>query len=190
MGQHAEGFDFGITRFPRSEELDAGESQTQALEEEHRVEEVSLVSGDDAVHTPLGLRLLAREREARYCRMGVHFEIVWEAVVLVMSLAPPAAAHADQIAGQEEDDIVLARPREDLAMPGVVYEVADLGEDEGEVGGVQEPEPEGIEQEHACDAEGQQGADDKGLGGVEAGLTVVEPLLLDETFQEGVIALL
>ena len=67
--------------------------------------------------------------------------------MLVVLVDPPLAAHAEQqIAEDEGEPVVLTGAGEgELPVPEVVGEEADLDEDEGQIGSVQELEPETVE---------------------------------------------
>jgi hypothetical protein len=68
-------------------------------------------------------------------------------VMVVVLVDPPLAAYAEQkVAEDEGEPVVLPGSAEgELPVPHIVGYKADLDEDDGQIGGVQELEPEIVE---------------------------------------------
>lgn len=63
--------------------------------------------------------------------MGIQFEVIGRAVVLVMLPHPPGPAHAEQKADAEADDFISPQGSENRPMPGIMSNVPNLTVNEG-----------------------------------------------------------
>ncbi len=109
--------------------------------------EGSLVFHDEPSKPSLRESLLFFEGEEWNIYVGVEVQLVRMTVMVVVLVDPPLAAHAEQQVTEDEGEpIVLPGGAEsELPVPEVVGEEADLDEDEGQIGSVQELEPEIVE---------------------------------------------
>lgn len=131
----------------RDEELDAAAEHADRLQEREGEYEGGLVFHDEPREPSFFEGLLFFEGEQRDVHVGVEVRLVGVAVVLVVLVDPPLAAYAEQQVAEDEGEPVI--PPEsaegELPVPHIVGYKADLDEDEGQIGGVQELEPEIVE---------------------------------------------
>src|SRR5215211_1449153 len=129
------------------EKLDAATVHAQPLQNRERKDEGGLVFHDEAREPSLVESLLFFEGEEWNIYVGVRVQLVRMTVMVVVLVDPPLAAYAEQqVAKDEGEPVVLPGGAEgELPMPEVVGYKADLDEDEGQIGGVQELKPEIVE---------------------------------------------
>src|SRR5215211_3843892 len=142
-----QGFAQRPLRLFRGEELYAAAEHAYGLQEREGEYEGCLVFHDEAREPSFLESLLFFEGEQRDIHVGVEIHLVGVAVMFVVLVDPPLAAYAEQqVAEDEGEPVVLPGGAEgELPMPEVVGYKADLDEDEGQIGGVQELEPEIVE---------------------------------------------
>src|SRR5215208_3012340 len=142
-----QGFHQRTLRLLRGEELDAAAEHADRLQEREGEYKGGLVFHDEAREPSFFEGLLFFEGEQRDVNVGVEVHLVGVAVVLVVLVDPPLAAYAEQqVAENEGEPVVLpGGAKGELPVPQIVGYKADLDEDEGQIGGVQELEPEIIE---------------------------------------------
>src|SRR5215204_272238 len=184
-----QGFGQRTLRLLRGEELDAAAEHADRLQEREGEYEGGLVFHDEPSEPSLLESLLFFEGEQRDVYVGVEVQLVGVAVMLVVLVDPPLAAHAEQqVAENEGEPVVLPGAAEgELPVPEVMGEEADLDEDEGEVSGVQELEPAVAEDEQQGKAHRQQAEGEGRLARVVSGLRVQQPVPFDPALQLGVL---
>ena len=109
--------------------------------------------------------------------------------MVVVLVDPPLAAHTEQQVAKDEGETVVlpGGAEEELPVSTVVGEKADLDEDEGQIGGVQELEPGVVEDQQQGQAHYQQAEGEGDLARIVGGLPVQQPVLLDKPLQLGVL---
>src|SRR5215211_9294729 len=184
-----QGFAQRPLRLFRGEELYAAAEHAYGLQEREGEYEGCLVFHDEAREPSFLEGLLLFEGEQWDLHVGVEVHLVGVAVMLVVLVNPPLAAHPKrQVAKNEGGPVVLPGAAEgELPVPEVVGEEADLDEDEGQVSGVQELEPGIAEDEQQGQAHRQQSEGEDRLDRVVGGLTVQQPSLLDKSPQLGIL---
>ncbi len=184
-----EGFDPRTLRPLRGEELDAAAEHADRLQEREGEYEGGLVFHDEAREPSFFEGLLFFESEQRDVHVGVDVHLVGVAVMLVVLVDSPLAAHAEQqVAENEGEPVVLpGGAKGELPVPEVVGEEADLDESEGEVNGVQELKPGIAEDEQQGQAHHQKAEGEGRLARVVSGLPVQQPVLFDQSLQLGVL---
>ena len=110
--------------------------QADPLEEQHRDQQVGLIAEDQPLDAPAGPRPAAGERQHAEHDVGVGVLGVRVGVVAVVLGRPPAVAEPDgQVPAQHAEHVVGAPRAEDLVVPGVMAEEAQLAEDHRQVHG-------------------------------------------------------
>jgi hypothetical protein len=90
--------------------LDAAAEHADSLQQRQREDQSGLVLDDEPREPCLAERLIFLEGEQGNVDVGVDVELVRMAVVLVVLVDPPLAAHAEQeVAEDEGDPVVLPR---------------------------------------------------------------------------------
>ena len=117
-----QGFDQRALRLLRGEELDAAAEHADRLQEREREDQGGLVFHDEPREPSLVESLLFFEGEQRDVHVGVYVHLVRVAVMLVVLVDPPLAAHAEQqVAEDEGEPVVLPGGAEgELPVPEVV----------------------------------------------------------------------
>src|SRR5919112_6719319 len=128
-----QGFDQRALRLLRDEELYAAAEHADLLQEREGEYEGGLVFHDETREPSLLEGLLFFEGEQWDVHVGVEVHLVGVAVMLVVLVNPPLAAHPKrQVAKNEGEPVVLpGAAKGELPVPEVVGEEADLDEDEG-----------------------------------------------------------
>src|SRR5215203_2651194 len=127
--------------------LDAATEHADRLQHRKRKDQGSLIFHDEAREPSLVESLLFFEGEEWNIYVGVYVQLVRMTVMVVVLVDPPLAAYAEQqVAEDEGEPVILPGSAEgELPVPHIVGYKADLDEDEGQIGGVQELEPEIVE---------------------------------------------
>jgi hypothetical protein len=111
----------------------AGDVQGNPLQQQQREEQVGLIAEDQPGQAPARLRLGRSEGERPDPDVRVRAFLIRVRVMAVVLLHPPPVAQADaQVAEQDAEHITGAGGAEDLPVPRVVAEEADLGEHAGQ----------------------------------------------------------
>ena len=120
---------------------DAGDVQADALKEQQRDQQIGLVSEHQALDAPARPRPAAGERQHGDHDVGVGILGVRVGMVAIVLARPPSAAEPDgQVAAQHAENVVGTVRLEDLPVPGIMAEEAQLAEDHRqEHGGSQLP---------------------------------------------------
>ena len=104
--------------------------QAERLEEQHRDDQVGLVAEDQPLDAARGVRPGGGERQhadrdVRVGALGVRVRVM----PVVLAGPPVVAEPGAEVAAREAEDGVGPPGAEDLAVPGIVAEEAELGED-------------------------------------------------------------
>src|SRR5215217_6260189 len=184
-----QGLDQGTLRLLRGEELYTAAEHADRLQEREGEYEGCLVFHDEAREPPFFEGLPFVEGEQWDLHVGVEVHLVGVAVMLVVLVDPPLAAHAErQVAKNEGEPVVLpGAAKGELPVSEVVGEEAYLDEDEGQVSGVQGLEPGIAEDEQQGQAHRQQAEREDRLDRIVGRLPVQKSVLFDETLQLGVL---
>lgn len=103
---------------------------------------------DPALETLPVLRIRSIEADAGYIEIGVHIQLIGVAVMLVVLLYPPATAHTQQqIAKEQPGKLVFPGCGKGLPVSCIVAEEAHLSEYHCQQDGIDDLEPERVNQE-------------------------------------------
>ena len=118
---------------PADQRADARHVQAGRFQQQQREEQVGLEAEHQPGQAPAGPRLGFAEGQHADRDVGVRAFLVGVGVVAVVLTDPPAVAQPDaQVAEQDAEDVVASPGAEDLLVPGVVAQEADLGEHDGQ----------------------------------------------------------
>ena len=163
--------------------------QGECLQEQHREEQVRLVTEHQPGQTPAGARLGFGEGQHAEHDVGVRAFLIRVSMVPVVLADPPAVAQPDaQVAEQDADHVVGPPGAEDLPMPGVVAEEADLGEHHCQEGAHRQLPPRIAHQDEGSPSGCQRDGGDRDLPEVIPRAPLQQPSLLDLPGQLGVLA--
>src|SRR5215208_1154181 len=142
-----QGFHQRALRLLRGEELDAAAEHADRLQEREGEYKGGLIFHDEAREPSLVQSLLFFEGEQRDVHVGVYVQLVRMPVMVVVLVDPPLAAYDEQKGAEDAGEPVVlpGSAEEELPVPDIVGYKADLDEDDGQIGGVQELEPEIVE---------------------------------------------
>ena len=107
--------------------------QAGRLEEQHRDEQVRLVAEDEPLYIPRGACPGGRERQHAEHDVRIGALGVRVGMMPAVLAGPPAVAEPGaEVAARDTEEVVGPPGAEDLAVPGIVAEKAELGKGSGE----------------------------------------------------------
>jgi hypothetical protein len=163
--------------------------QVDPFQQQQREEQVRLVAEHQPGKAAAGASLGLAEGQRADGDVGVRVLSVGVRVMAVVLADPPAVAQPDaQVAEQDAGDIVGPPGAEDLAVPGVMAQEPDLGEDHRQERGHRELPPRVAQQNEYGPSGGQQPDGDRDLPDVVARPPVQQPGLPDLPGQLRVLA--
>src|SRR5216683_1680240 len=178
-----------VARGPAGQRADARDVDADRLTEQHREEQVRLVPVREPGHAPARARLGGGESQRADHDVGVRALLIGVRVMAVVLVHPPAVAQPyAEVAVQDAEHVVGPPRAEDLPVPGVVAEEANLGEDHRQEGGYPQLPPRVTHQDEGRPSGGQRRGGNRDLPDVVSRAPFEQPRLLDLAGQLGVLA--